>query len=158
MFREVARKKQSLSFEKIKEVLTTEKRGVLAVNGDNGYPYGVPMNFWYNEINGNIYFHSGKKGHKNDSISANNKVSFCVYDSGYKMAGEWALNVNSVIVFGKLSVVDDIDEISRICRSLSLKYTTDFEYIENEIKNFVNATICYELVPEHITGKLVNES
>lgn len=158
MFREVARKKQCLSQEKIIEILKTEKRGVLSVIGDEGYPYGMPMNYWYNEENGKIYFHSGKKGHKIDAMAANNKVSFCVYDEGYRNDGEWALNISSVIVFGKVRVVENFEEAMEICRCLSLKYTPNVEYIEEEIQKFGKATLCYELCPEHITGKLVNES
>ena len=74
MFRDIVRKKQSLSAEQIVEILKNEKRGVLSVQGDNGYPYGLPINYWYDEDNGYLYFHSGKKGHKVDSISSNNKV------------------------------------------------------------------------------------
>lgn len=158
MFREVARKKQCLSQEKIIEILKTEKRGVLSVIGDEGYPYGMPMNYWYNEENRKIYFHSGKKGHKIDAMAANNKVSFCVYDEGYRNDGEWALNISSVIVFGKVRVVENFEEAMEICRCLSLKYTPNVEYIEEEIQKFGKATLCYELCPEHITGKLVNES
>jgi len=158
VFRELARKKQSLSQDKIVEILRTEKRGVLSVIGENGYPYGLPINYWYNEENGKIYFHSGKAGHKVDAMAANKKVSFCVYDSGYRKEGEWALNISSVIVFGKVSIVEDFEKTMDICRCLSLKYTTDKMYIEEEIKKFGKATLCYELCPEHITGKLVNEA
>ena len=158
MFRELARKKQSLSQDKIVEILRTEKRGVLSVIGENGYPYGLPINYWYNEENGKIYFHSGKAGHKVDAMAANKKVSFCVYDSGYRKEGEWALNISSVIVFGKVSIVEDFEKTMDICRCLSLKYTTDKLYIEEEIKKFGKATLCYELCPEHITGTLVNEA
>lgn len=158
MFREVARKKQSLTKERIIEILKTEKRGVLSVLGDGGYPYGVPINYWYNEKNGKIYFHSGKTGHKVDAIKSHNKVSFCVYDKGFQNEGEWAFNISSVIVFGKMQIVEDYDKAMEICRSLSLKYTSDLPYIEDEIKKFGKATLCYELCPEHITGKIVNES
>ncbi len=138
--------------------MKTEKRGVLSVQGDNGYPYGLPMNFWYNEENGYIYFHSGKKGHKTDAISADNKVSFCVYDKGYVKDGEWALNISSVIVFGRMHIVEDSQKAARIYRNLSLKYTSDIEYIDSEIEKFAKDTVCYELQPEHITGKIVKES
>lgn len=158
MFRELARKKQILSNDKISEILKNEKRGVLSLHGEDGYPYGVPMNFWYNEENGYIYFHSGKKGHKVDAIAQNNKVSFCVLDKGFKRDGEWALNICSVIVFGKIYPVSDFEKSMEVCRLLSLKYTTDCEYIEKEIQGFGKATLCYELRPEHITGKIVNES
>ncbi len=158
MFREVARKKQSLTPEQISKILKSEKRGVLSVCGDNGYPYGLPMNFWYNEENGYIYFHSGKKGHKNDAVTSDNRVSFCVYDEGFRKDGEWALNISSVIVFGRIYVVGDSEKSVEIYRKLSLKFTSDISYITSEIEKFANATLCYELRPEHITGKIVNES
>ena len=158
MFREIARKKQALPMEKIIEILETEKRGVLSVLGDDGYPYGMPMNYWYNKENGYLYFHSGKKGHKVEALAANNKVSFCVYDSGYKNEGEWALNISSVIVFGRVHVVENHEDAMRICKEMSLKYTPDLAYIEEEIQKFGDATLCYELRPEHMTGKIVNES
>ena len=158
MFREVTRKKQTLPMEKIIEILDAEKRGVLSVLGDDGYPYGMPMNYWYNKENGYLYFHSGKKGHKVESLAANNKVSFCVYDSGYKNEGEWALNISSVIVFGRVHIVEDYEDAMKICKEMSLKYTPDLAYIEEEIQKFGDATLCYELRPEHMTGKIVNES
>ncbi len=158
MFREVARKKQSLEMSQIVEILNNEKRGVLSVHGENGYPYGLPMNFWYNKENGYIYFHSGKKGHKSKALESDNRVSFCVYDNGYQNEGEWALNISSVIVFGKIHIVDDFEESVEVFRQLSLKFTSDIDYIDSEIKKFAQATLCYELRPEHITGKIVNES
>lgn len=158
MFRELSRKKQGLSEERISEILRSEKRGILSVNGDNGYPYGLPVNFYYNEENGYIYFHSGKKGHKTDAMASDNKVSFCVTDGGYKNDGEWALNISSVIIFGKVYIVEDFEKSMEICRRLSLKFTDDIEYIESEIIKSGAATVCYELRVEHITGKIVNES
>ncbi len=158
MFREVARKKQSLDRPRIIEILKQEKRGVLSVHGEDGYPYGLPINYWYNEENGYLYFHSGKTGHKVDAIHADHKVSFCVYDEGFRRDGEWALNISSVVVFGKMYPVEDTEKATEIFRRLSLKFTSDLDYIEGEIKQFAKATLCYELRPDHITGKIVNES
>lgn len=158
MFRDVSRKKQSLSAEKIADILKNEKRGVLSVHGENGYPYGLPINYWFNEENGYVYFHSGKKGHKTDAILSDNKVSFCVYDEGYKKDGEWALNISSVIIFGRMYIVEDSEKSAEIFRRLSLKFTSDTEYIDSEIEKFAKDTVCYELRPEHVTGKIVNES
>ena len=158
MFREIVRKKQKLENAEIIQILKTEKRGVLSVCGDDGYPYGLPINYWYDEESERIYFHSGKRGHKVDAISTNDKVSFCVYDKGYKKDGEWALNIKSVIVFGRMSVVEDEKRALEIFRKLSLKFTDDIEYIDSEIQKYANATLCYELRPEHITGKIVNEA
>ena len=74
MFRELARKKQQLTKDECIELLKKEKRGVLSVIGDNGYPYGMPMNHFYNEADGKIYFHTGKKGHRTDALKENEKV------------------------------------------------------------------------------------
>ena len=158
MFREVARKKQSLSKEEMIQILRQEKRGVLSLHGENGYPYGLPINYYYNEEDGHVYFHSGKSGHKIDALRACDKVSFCVYDSGYRNEGDWALNIKSVIVFGKIRVVEDYDKAMDICRRLSYKFTADSKYIEKEIEAFGRNTLTLELVPEHITGKRIKES
>jgi len=158
MFRELTRKKQALSKEECVEILRKEPRGVLSVSGDDGYPYGMPMNFLYDENENKIYFHSGKSGHRIDAVRKNPKVSFCVYDKGYRKEGEWALNIKSVIVFGKISLIEDGERVRRISRELSLKYTSDTAYIEHEIKAFSAAAVCLSLEPEYMTGKLVNES
>ena len=158
MFREVARVKKRLPREECIEVLKTEPRGVLSVLGDEGYPYGVPMDHWYCEEDGHLYFHSGKQGHKIDAIRQCNKVSFCVYDAGYRQPDEWALNIRSVIVFGRIRVVEDAARAVEITRQWSYKYTDDTVYIEEEIRQYSEGLLVFELIPEHITGKLVKES
>lgn len=158
MFREMARIKQQITREECLEILKNETRGVLSVLGDDGYPYGMPMNFWYDEETGNIYFHGGKKGHKIDAIRSCDKVSFCVYDKGFRREGEWAWNVKSVIVFGRIKEMTDYDRAMEVSRKLSYKYTTDSSYIEKEVMVSGPNTLCLELVPEHMSGKLVNEA
>ena len=158
MFREMLRKKQQLSKEECIEILKEEPRGVLSVLGDDDYPYGMPVNQYYFEVDGKLYFHSGKKGHKIDAMRRHDKASFCVYDSGYRKEGEWALNIRSVIVFGRIEIIEDRDKIYEIARELSYKFTNDSEYIEREIKQSGPGTFMFALVPEHITGKLVNEA
>jgi nitroimidazol reductase NimA-like FMN-containing flavoprotein (pyridoxamine 5'-phosphate oxidase superfamily) len=158
MFREIVRKKNVISQNECIEILKTELRGVLSVIGDGGYPYGLPINYFYNEEDGHIYFHSGKSGHKIDSITSCDKVSFCVYDSGYREDGDWALNIKSVILFGRIHVIDDFDKAMDICRKLSYKFTDDSKYIEKEIASFGKNTLCLELIPEHMTGKIIKES
>ena len=158
MFREMVRKKQQLTKEEAIELLKKEPRGVLSLLGDDGYPYGVPIDHWYNDADGWIYFHSGKQGHKVDAIRSCDKASFCIYDEGYRMPGDWALNIKSVIVFGQLEIIEDFDRAMAITRQLSLKYTDDIEYIDWEIRQSGKNTLVFRLVPEHITGKLVNES
>ena len=158
MFRELARKNKAISREECLTLLKNEIRGVLSVLGDDEYPYGMPMNHFYNEEDGKIYFHCGKAGHRLDSLKNHDKVSFCVYDAGYRNEGEWALNVKSVIVFGRIKVVDDMARIVDISRALSHKFTQDEEYISREIEKYAKGTLLLELTPEHMCGKMVTES
>lgn len=158
MFREILRKKQALSQEECVDILKHELRGVLSVVGDDGYPYGMPINHYYCEEDGKLYFHGGKRGHKIDALRRCDKASFCVYDEGFRRDGEWALNIKSVIVFGLIEFVDDRETVYRISEALSRKFTDDDAYIAHEIERSGPATLMFALVPEHITGKLVNEA
>ncbi len=158
MFRELARKNKQISMEECIEVLKSETRGVLSVLGDDDYPYGMPMNHFYNEEDGKIYFHCGKFGHRVDALKKHDKVSFCVFDQGYRNEGEWALNVKSIIVFGRMAIIDDPAVITDITTKLSYKFTQDDAYIQKEIEENLHITLLLALTPEHICGKLVNES
>ena len=153
MFRKMRRFKQELNETECKKILKNEVRGVLSVIGDDGYPYGLPIDYWYDEIENRIYFHGAKEGHKLDAIKKCNKVSFCTYDKGYRKDGEWPLYINSVIVFGKISIVNDNEKIIEI-----YKFTDDENYVADELEKAGNRVCCLELIPEHISGKLVKES
>ena len=158
MFRKMRRFKQQISEAECINVLKTQPRGVLSVVGDDGYPYGIPLSHFYCEEDGHIYFHGAGEGHKIDALKKCDKVSFCVYDEGYRREGEWSLNIKSVVVFGRIRFVDGAEKKEKICRSIGYKFTSDAEYVENEVKNDAGRCLCLELVPEHMTGKLVNES
>ena len=159
MFRELVRKNKALSTDECIEVLKTETRGVLSVLGDDDYPYGTPMNHWYNEEDGCIYFHCGDaRSHRTDALQKHDKVSFCVYDQGCREEGDWALHVKSVIVFGRMEIIEDMDKIVEISTKLSHKFTQDEEYIKKEIELHAHRTLLLQLTPEHICGKRVKES
>ncbi len=158
MFRELTRKNKKLSDDECIRILKSEKRGVLSVIGDEGYPYGMPMNHFYDERDGRVYFHCGKKGHRLDALKRNDKVSFCVYDGGTKSDDDWALNIKSVILFGRMNIIEDSERIIDITRRLCYKFTQDEEYIEKEIESFASETLLLELCPEHICGKAVKEA
>jgi len=158
MFRPMQRKRQQLSQEECIRILKEEPRGVLSVLGDDGYPYGMPINQYYCEADGKLYFHGGKTGHKIDALKRHPKASFCTYDQGFRKDGEWALNVRSVIVFGTAELVSDPETVVRITTELSRKFTDDEAYIRREIERSGPGTLLIVLTPEQITGKLVNES
>ncbi len=158
MFRDMLRSKQQVSPEECIRILKEEKRGVLSVLGDDGYPYGMPINHWYCEEDGTLYFHGGRNGHKIDALKKHDKVSFCVYNEGFRREGEWALNITSVIVFGRVRFVEEYDRTIEISRQLCYKFTDDEEYIDHEIRQSGPGTLVFQLIPEHMTGKLVNEA
>ena len=158
MFRQMRRFKQQISDEECIRILKEQPRGVLSVIGDNGYPYGIPLDHWYSESDNRLYFHCAKEGHKLDAIKACDKVSYCVYDEGYRREGEWALNINSVVIFGRMHVVEDEGRKRSICENLCRKFTDDEAFLEKEMKNAFPRVCCLEIEIEHMTGKLVNES
>ena len=158
MFRKMRRFKQQISDEKCIDLLKSEKRGVLSVIGENGYPYGIPLNHYYDDTDGKLYFHGAKEGHKLDAIIACDKACYTVFDKGYRQEGEWALNVKSVVVFGRMSLVTDKEKAKEICTALCRKFTEDEDYLEYELQHALPRVQCLALTPEHITGKLVNES
>ena len=158
MFREMRRIKQQISPEECRQVLREQPRGVLSMLGENGYPYGIPMDHWYCEADGTIYFHCAKTGHKIDAIAACHKVSYCVMDEGWRKEGEWALNIRSVVVFGRICVAEDEEKKPEICTNLVKKFTDDEEYLRRELASAFSRVQCLALKIEHMTGKLVNEA
>ncbi|MER1994114.1 MAG: pyridoxamine 5'-phosphate oxidase family protein [Eubacteriales bacterium] len=160
MFRTMRRFKQQISEEECIRILQEEKRGILSMHGEDGYPYGIPMNHWYNPENGKLYFHCAKTGHKLDAIRNHDKVSYCVYDQGFREDGDWALNIRSVVVFCRARIVDDAeDELRRrIAVGLCRKFTDDEAFLQKELANALPRAAFLELTPDHMTGKLVNES
>lgn len=160
MFREMRRFKQQISKEECIRILMEQPRGVLSMLGDNDYPYGIPLDHWYCEENGKLYFHCAKVGHKLDAVRNHDKVSYCVMDQGFRKDGDWALNINSVVAFGRIRIVDDAeDELKRkIATGLCRKFTDDEAFLQKELTHALSRAAFMELSPEHITGKLVNES
>lgn len=149
MFRKMRRLDMKMSDEETKRLLKRGREGVLSTISDNGYPYGVVVNYvYYNE---KIYFHCAKNGHKLDNIRKNNKVSFTVYDN-VEIVGE-KLNTlyQSLIIFGKAKVLDGNHEI---LTALVNKYAELPEKIvEKMILKEVDMTAIVEIEIDHITGK-----
>lgn len=149
------RSKQQISEEKCIEILTKVPRGILAVHGEDGYPYAFPMDFIY--LDGKLYFHCAKVGHKIDAITKDNRVSFCVMDEGFRKENDWALNINSVIIFGQIKKIEDSNEIKNIVRKIGLKYYPTPEEVDIEMEKAIARVALLELSIDHMTGKLVNE-
>ena len=94
MFRQMRRNRQQLSRERCEEILSRATSGVLAVLGDEGYPYAVPLSYVYSE--GKFYFHCARQGHKLDAIRREPKASFCVIDERPSRSWRFAMRRRTV--------------------------------------------------------------
>ncbi|WP_405304076.1 pyridoxamine 5'-phosphate oxidase family protein [Methanobrevibacter sp.] len=155
MFRKMRRLGQQLSDEECIDILINEPRGVLAVLGDDDYPYAVPLSHVY--VDGKIYFHGAKTGHKIDAIKKHSKVSYCVKDNGVKEKDSWWYTFRSVIVFGKITTLaDDAEKIDKLTH-LGNKFFPTPEETVDEINRLLDKTEVFEITIEHMTGKVVKE-
>ena len=157
MFRKMRRFKQQLSDEDCLAVLQTARRGVLAVHGDDGYPYAVPLNFVFDPDSRTLYFHMAVEGHKLDAIRRDSKVCFTVMDDGYKVEGDWAWYVKSVVVFGEAKVVKDDAMRDKWLRALAAKYFPPTEDVEEDMRRNAPRALVVAVHIAHMTGKLVHE-
>ncbi len=157
MFRKMRRFKQQLSDEDCLAVLQTARRGVLAVHGDDGYPYAVPLNFVFDPAARTLYFHMAVEGHKLDAIERDSKVCFTVMDDGYKVEGDWAWYVRSVVVFGKAKVIKDDAMRDQWLRALAAKYFPPTEDVEEDMRRNAPRALVVAVHIAHMTGKLVHE-
>lgn len=152
MFREMRRKNQVLSAEESIQILKRATSGVLAVSGDDDYPYAVPLSYVYHD--NKIYFHGAKAGHKLDGITRNEKVSFCVIDQDQVIQDEYTTYFRSVIVFGRARVMDE-EEKRRALEILTARYSPDIEEARRSqaIDKGLKAVCMIELEIEHMSGK-----
>lgn len=157
MFRPCRRKNRIISDEAAKQLLANEKRGVLAVNGDDGYPFAFPVNYFYDQDNEKIYFHGAKTGHKVDSLKKCDKVCFTVYGNDRYEEGDWAPYVQSTIVFGRCHLIDDAEITESRVRELAEKYYPDKAEIDAEIAKSIKAVQLYEITIEYLSGKQIQE-
>lgn len=157
MFRPIRKVKREISIEAAKQLLKNERRGVLAVQGDDGYPYAMPINFIYDENDNRIYFHGALAGHKIDSIKKCDKVCFTVYGNESIKEEEWAPYVQSAIVFGRCHLTEDRERMIELVRKMAMKYYPDESIADYEIGKYGNAFQMFEIEIEHLSGKEIQE-
>lgn len=150
-FREMRRKRQSLPLEECVAVLEKMTAGVLAVHGDEGYPYAVPVSFVYE--GGKIYFHTAKAGHKVDAIMRDEKVSFCVVERDEVHPAEFTTYFRSVIAFGRARVLTDQGEKRAALELLARKYSSGEPGMEAEIAKGFDNLLMVAIEVEHLSGK-----
>lgn len=157
MFRPIRRKKKEMNLDAAKELLQCSRRGVLAVNGDDGYPYAIPINYFYDSNAGKIYFHGARAGHKVDALKASDKVCFTVYGNETVKEEAWAPFVQSTVVFGRCHLLEEGTEATEILKKIARKYYPNEQLIDEEIERSGKAVQLFAIEIEHISGKEIQE-
>ena len=151
-FREMRRKRQQLSDAESIDILKKATSGTLALLGDGGYPYAVPISYVY--ADGKLYFHSALSGHKIDAIKGCDKASFCVIDKDDVQPEKYTTFFRSVIAFGRIHIVEDESEKLQIARLLGNRYNPNQdEALQKEIESGLSRMSAIRFDIEHLTGK-----
>ena len=153
VFREMRRKKQVLSQKEVEGILHKGTSGVLALLGDNDYPYAVPISYVYD--NGKVYFHSAKSGHKIDAIQKAAKASFCVIDEDLVVPEEYTTYFRSVIAFGRIQIIENDSEKRAAIEKLAIKYAPEDTAASRDdaISREWKPLCRLEMTIDHVTGK-----
>ena len=152
MFREMRRTKQLMEKSQVEEILQKNTSGTLALLGDDGYPYAVPLSYVYHD--GKLYFHSASNGHKIDAVKQYSKASFCIIDQDKIVPEKYTTHYRSLIAFGKVRLLEKQEEMRTIATALAMKYSADYaEGIPAEIDDYMSRLAIIEMTIEHMTGK-----
>lgn len=157
MFREMRRKKRERSKETGWALLESERRGVLAMNGENGYPYAIPIDFYFDRGKNRIYFHGGPEGYKADALRADEHVCFTVYGNETIKKEAWAPYVQSTVIFGRCHVLPPCGETRRVLKRFAMKYFPEERIAEEEIASSGDRVQVYEIIIDHMTTKEIHE-
>ncbi|MDE6417245.1 MAG: pyridoxamine 5'-phosphate oxidase family protein [Duncaniella sp.] len=150
MMRKMRRFRQELPREEALQILISGRECVMALDGDDGYPYAVPVNYVYDGEH--IYIHSAAAGHKIDALRRNPRLSLCVIEKGDIVPGEFTTYFRSVIVFGRARIILDNDGKIMPLRKLCEKYCGDLDP-SAEIDRFLNVVAIIEIEIDAVTGK-----
>ena len=155
MFREMRRKMQALTAEETAEILKRNTSGVLSLNGDDGYPYGVPLSYVY--LDSKLYFHCAGAGHKLDSILKDDKVSFCVIDQDQVVGEEYTTYFRSVVAFGRARVLEGAEKLRPLVELCEKYYPDHLEQTRQKAEHALKNVRIVEVTIEHMTGKTAME-
>ena len=157
MFRDIRKKKNQISTEAAEQLLREARRGILAVNGREGYPYAIPINYYYHREAQKIYFHGARAGHKAEAIRACDKVCFTVYGNETVKDATWAPYLQSAVVFGRCHLVEDGPRAMELLKKFAMKYYPTEQLVDEEIEHAGKAAQIFEIEIEHLCGKQVQE-
>lgn len=136
MNRELHKKDRQIPQASVKEMLAACREGTLAMNGDDGYPYCLPMNYIY--LNDAIYIHTAKYGYKIDALNADKKVCFSVIVRSEAAPELFTTRYESIVAVGDVEFVEDGNEKRLVMETFIRRFSPDFK--EGGMK-FINASL-----------------
>lgn len=157
MFRPIRKKKNEIDVNAAQALLQNSRRGVLAVNGDDGYPYAIPVNYFYDTESQKIYFHGARAGHKVDALKACDKICFTVYGNEQIKEEAWAPFMQSVVVFGRCHLMEAGPKATALLKRFAMKYYPNEQLADEEIEHAGKAVQMFEIEIEHLSGKEIQE-
>ena len=157
MFRMIRKKKNEIDKNEAEALLQSNRRGILAVNGDNDYPYAIPVNYFYDREAQKIYFHGARAGHKVDALKVCDKVCFTVYGNESIKEESWAPFMQSTVAFGRCHLVEDNMKAMALLKKIAMKYYPNEQLADEEIARSGKAAQLFEIEIEHLSGKEVQE-
>lgn len=157
MFRPIRKKKNEIDVNAAQALLQNSRRGVLAVNGDDGYPYAIPVNYFYDTESQKIYFHGARAGHKVDALKACDKICFTVYGNEQIKEEAWAPFMQSVVVFGRCHLMEAGPKSTALLKRFAMKYYPNEQLADEEIEHAGKAVQMFEIEIEHLSGKEIQE-
>ena len=100
VFRDIRRKDRVLSCDAAWKLLERGEYGFLAMQGMNGYGYGIPLSYAMRDRS--LYFHCAPSGFKLDSLDVCDRVSFCVVGRTEVMPARFTTAYESALAFGRI--------------------------------------------------------
>lgn len=135
--------------------LAARTEGHLATVDVTGQPYIIPLNYIF--FRGGIYFHCASRGgHKLANIAADSRVCFEVSQTDKTVFAEkpcdCATRYTSVIVFGKASIVDSVEEKLAVMTALTDKFAAGRPYWPLDAA-MANSCLVVAVSVDKISGK-----
>lgn len=157
MLPSMRRARQALSPAACEAILERGTSGVLALSGDDGYPYAVPISYVY--ADGKLYFHCAKTGHKLDAIRRSGKASFCVIGRDQVVPEEYTTYYRSVIAFGEIRIMEAGAAFDRAADALARKYAPEDsrERRRRYLEDYRSNLCMLEMTLHQLTGKEARE-
>lgn len=152
-FRKMRRARQALNEADTRAILKEGITAVLALAGEDGYPYALPVNYVFD--GSAVYFHCARSGYKLECITRCDKASMCVVAQDTVLSEKFTTLYKSAIAFGRIAVVSDEEEMRRAAYLLAKKYCPDETdmRIADETDKFFQELCILKLSVEHLSGK-----